>query len=356
MKSALAFYDAAKKTLAIIEKKEDEKALPPDIDKNLLNKALSEHTCTVCGQPLSIHGEYFIKKLIETFQVSSKTSNLLMSIRSELERIVKAAQRYPDEKQRLKDRHKNLEDQLTEVGVKLDDVDKRINRVGNKEEVRLKHKEREEHEELKNQNIEKRVLAKDQLKKAEDKKEDLLKELDKALAKDKECARLKQLIEFANQGRTVISDVEKDMMNEVRKKMEERTTFYFDELIWKKDTYDHISLDENFQLDLIHKDGYSCVGTTSAAERALLALSFTLALHEVSGFNSLLFIDTPVARVSDINRINFANVLCEVSKNKQIIMTFTPDEYSPEIKKVFEPAAKTNVELTLQDEKITKIK
>lgn len=356
MKATLAFYDVAKKALAIISKKEDEKALPPNIDKDLLQKSLGENVCTVCDQPLTAHGEDFIKKLIESFQVSSKTSNLLMGIRSELERIVKAALGYPEEKQRLKDRYKNLEDQLTEVGVRLDDVDKRINRVSNKEEVRIKHKEREEHEDLKKQNTEKLGVAKDQLKKAEDKKAELTNELNKALAKNKECARLRQLIDFANKGRNIIGDVEKDMMDEVRRKMEERTTYYFNELIWKKNTYDHIRLDKDFQLDLIHKDGYSCVGTTSAAERALLALSFTLALHEVSGFNSLLFIDTPVARVSDINRINFANVLCEVSKDKQIIMTFTPDEYSPEIKNIFDPAAKTKSELTLKDEKITVVK
>jgi len=69
-----------------------------------------------------------------------------------------------------------------------------------------------------------------------------------------------------------------------------------------------------------------------------------------------LFIDTPVARVSDINRVNFANVLCEVSKNKQIIMTFSPDEYSPEIKKIFDPAARTNVELNMVNEKVTVVK
>lgn len=142
------------------------------------------------------------------------------------------------------------------------------------------------------------------------------------------------------------------MMDEVRKKMEERTTYYFNELIWKKNTYARIKLDKDFQLDLIHKDGYSCVGTTSAAERALLALSFTLALHDVSDFNSLLFIDTPVARISDENRINFANVLCEVSKNKQLVMTFTPDEYSQEIRNIFEPVVRTNIELALKDEKI----
>lgn len=355
MKVTLTFYEIAKKSLAIIAQKEDEQALPPNIDKDLLQKALNEHTCTICHQPLSEQGENSIKKLIDSFQVSSKTSNLLMSIRSELERIKKSAIGYKEDKKRLLEKYKALEDQISEVGLKLDEVDKRINRVSNKDEVRLKHKEREEHEELKKQNMEKMGVAKDQLVKAQNKKAEWTTKLGNSLAKDKECARIRELIDFATRGRNVVGEIELDMMDEVRNKMEERTTYYFNELIWKEDTYDRIKLDKDFQLDLIHKDGYSCVGTTSAAERALLALSFTLALHEVSGFKSLLFIDTPVARVSDTNRINFANVLCEVSKNKQIIMTFTPDEYSPEIKKIFDQVAKTNVVLALRDEKITEI-
>lgn len=356
MKVTLTFYEVAKKALNIINKKKEEKALPPNIDKDLLKKAIDLHKCTVCDQPLSDHGKDFVEKLIESFQVSSQTSNLLMSIQSELERIVKAAETYQEDKKSMKGKYNSIEEQLSEIGIKLDDVDRRINRVSNKEEVRLKHTEREEHEELKKQNTEKLGVAKDSFKKYKEEKSKLSKDFDKAIAKDKECERLRQLIDFADKGRNVIGDVEKDMMDEVRKKMEERTTVYFMELIWKKNTYERIKLNEDFQLDLIHKDGYSCVGTTSAAERALLALSFTLALHEVSGFNALLFIDTPVARVSDINRTNFAKVLCEVSKNKQIIMTFTPAEYSPEIKSIFDPTAKTNVILDLENEETNIVK
>jgi len=356
MKTTLTFYTAAKKTLDIIAKKEEAKALPPNIDKALLQKALEEHTCTVCNQSLSEHEEDFIKRLIESFQVSSTTSHLLMGIRSELERIVKAAETYPEEKKNLREKYQRIEKQLNEVEVELGDVDKRINRISDKEEVKRRHTEREEHEELKRLNTEKLGVAKAQLTQAQDRKDALNKDLEKALAKDAECSRIRQLIDFATKGRRVIGSVEKDMMDEVRKKMEERTTYYFMKLIWKHNTYDRIVLNEEFHLDLIHKGGYSCVGTCSAAERCLLALSFTLALHEVSGFNSLLFIDTPVARVSDINRVNFANILCEVSKGKQIIMTFSPDEYSPEIKKIFDPAAKTNVELQMIGEKITVVK
>lgn len=356
MKITLTLYTTAKKTLSIIEQKEADNALPPNIDKAILLKALESHTCSICNQPLSKHEENLIKHLIDSYKVSSTTSHLLMSIRSELNRIVKTAESYPLKKRNLSEKYQRIEKQLNEVEIALGDVDKRINRISDKEEVKRRHNERQENEEIKKINIEKLGVSKNQLIKAKEEKEKLNKDLEKALTKDAECSRIKQLIEFATKGRNAIGSVEEDMMNEVRIKMEKRTTYYFMELIWKKNTYDKIVLNKEFQLDLIHKDGYSCVGTCSAAERCLLALSFTLALHEVSGFNSLLFIDTPVARVSDINRVNFAKILCEVSKNKQIIMTFSPDEYSPEIKKIFDPAARTNVELIMVDEKITVVK
>lgn len=356
MKTTLTFYPAAKKTLEIIESKEAANELPPNIDVELLQKALNDHICVICNQSLSISDENFIKKLIESIPVSSNTSHILMGIRNELQRMIKSAETYPEEKKSLCERYQRIEKDLASIGVELGDVDRRMNNVRDKNEVKRKHAEREEHDELKRQNTEKLGVAKAQLVQAEDKKSELKCALDRALAKDKECARLRQLIGFATNSRDIIGNVEKDMMDEVRRKMAERTTYYFTNLIWKKNTYACIELSDDFQLDLIHKDGYSCVGTTSASERGLLALSFTLALHEVSGFNSLLFIDTPVARVSDKNRINFANVLCEVSKKKQIIMTFTPDEYSPEIKRIFDPAARTNVELTLYDEKVTLLK
>ncbi len=356
MKTTLTFYIAAKKTLNIIAQKEADKALPPNIDKLLLLKALEDHTCTICNQSLTKHEEDFIKHLIDSYQVSSITSHLLISIRNELERIVKVAETYPTEKKNLIEKYQRIEKQLNDVETELGNVDNRINKISDKEEIKRRHNERQENEQIKKINIEKLGVAKDQLTKANEEKERLSKEFEKALARDNECSRIRQLIEFAKKGRSIIGCIEDDMMNEVRVKMEQRTTYYFMQLIWKKKTYDRIVLNNEFQLDLIHKDGYSCVGTCSAAERCLLALSFTLALHEVSGFNSLLFIDTPVARVSDINRINFAKVLCEVSKNKQIIMTFSPDEYSAEIRKIFNPVAKTNVELSMKDERVTVLK
>jgi len=119
----------------------------------------------------------------------------------------------------------------------------------------------------------------------------------------------------------------------------QRTFDTFSSLIWKEKTYKKVVIDDSFNIDLIHTDGYSCLGSCSAAERALLALSFTLSLHKVSGFEAPLVIDSPVGRVSDINRENFGKVLTKVSKGKQLVMLFTPSEYSDEIKPLFQKNA-----------------
>ena len=62
-----------------------------------------------------------------------------------------------------------------------------------------------------------------------------------------------------------------------------------------------------------------------------MTLSFTLGIHSISGFDAPLLIDTPLARTSGDNRVNFVEKLLEVSTVKQIIIIVTPDEYSPNV-------------------------
>ncbi len=99
-----------------------------------------------------------------------------------------------------------------------------------------------------------------------------------------------------------------------------------------------------------------CLYSCSAAEKELLALSFTIALHNVSGYDNLLFIDTPVGRVSDVNRENFARVLLEVSQGKQIILAFTPSEFSSEIKAVLNRNTISSYNQLASDEDVTTLK
>lgn len=356
MKIAISLYPAAKNTLDVILEKNKNHALPPDIDKRLLQSILIEHRCSVCGQNLQREEEDRVRGILDKIQVSSETSNILMLIRNELERIVELVRNYKTKKKEVLDELKRVSKALESCEQELQNTDNQISKFSDKDQIIIWHNQRKKHQELLDANKQKLNIQEFCLREKENSKINIDDELNKELSKQAECKKLDQQIKFLKKAEETVSKIEQEMMTEVRDKMQLRTMQYFSGLIWKKGVYDHITLDDKYQLDLIHHDGYSCVGSCSAAERSLLALAFTLALHEVSGFNALLFIDTPVARVSGPNRINFANVLKEVSREKQLIMTFAPDEYSDSVRNVFEPIASTFRHLCMNsEEEITTI-
>ena len=350
MKIGFSLYAAAHNTLEIIKEKEMQNALPPNIDKELLKNILNQHKCIICGRLLDKEDEVHINDIIKQIQVSSETSNLLMLIRNKLEDTVLAVKKYKTQKDKLMKELKETEVDLDRCEQNLQDVDNQISKFSDKAQVVQWHLERKTHQELLKTNQGKLSILKYCLEDTTKQRETAEIEMNNELSKDKEYERIKQLVQFLKKSHDIVSKIECEMMSDVKDKMQSRTMQFFSDLIWKKGIYDHITLDSKYQLDLIHRDGYSCVGSCSAAERSLLALSFTLALHEVSGFNALLFIDTPVARVTSQNRVNFANVLQKVSTEKQLIMAFTPDEYSESIRKVFTPAASSAVHLSMNSE------
>jgi DNA sulfur modification protein DndD len=105
----------------------------------------------------------------------------------------------------------------------------------------------------------------------------------------------------------------------------------------------------SYDISVYNKEGTEMTGSLSATEQMALAYAFTLAIHNASGKNCPLVIDSPLGRVSDKNRENMAEALRDVSKTKQIIMLFTPDEYSDEVRTIYDGVA-TVKELVLSDD------
>ena len=181
-------------------------------------------------------------------------------------------------------------------------------------------------------------------------------EYDDALKNAAEHENTKKYWEFAQKSYSVLECVISDMTGTARMNIAKRTEELFKELIWKKDVYGKVELSEDYGLKLYHEyNNKSCLDSCSASETELLALAFTLAVHEISGYDSFLLIDTPVGRVSDSNRKNFAKVLLDISTKKQIILEVTPSEYSEEIKDVLNSKVLSGyVKLSLNDNNVKK--
>ncbi len=105
------------------------------------------------------------------------------------------------------------------------------------------------------------------------------------------------------------------------------------ELIWKKKSFTAVNINENYNISVIDKRGNEAIGSLSAGERQVLALSFMSALNIVSGFDTPLIIDTPLGRISKEPRENIASILPGYLKNKQVLLLVTETEYSEGVRK-----------------------
>lgn len=353
----LAMYRVNERTKSYIADKDTRGKLPPDVDIDLLRQSLSSHICAICNQPFSEDSSavQHMNELLTRYEVTTDVSNKLSEIKNDISRAVENAHAYMEEKAKLLSEIKGKEKELNDLVAENERLTIRIRGCSSAEQVADWMDERKLLSEAIRRNDQKIGSYNEMIKNIDAEIEEELKKEKKALDETKSLDELKKYKAFAEDAQRIIASIEAEIISDVKSQMETETMRLFDDLIWKENTYGRIEFDDNFKLNLFSKGtNISCIDTTSAAERELLALAFTIALHRVSGHDSPLFIDTPVGRVSDSNRINFAKTLVDVSTQKQIVLAFTPSEYSDEIKGDFNTSTLSSlVKLVTVEEEIT---
>jgi DNA sulfur modification protein DndD len=207
----------------------------------------------------------------------------------------------------------------------------------NDDKIRKWYEELEENQKNLSSEIQKLAEREHSKKDKEKIQKELKEKLDKEISKQDKLKIIERKISFCSKAISIVSNTKVNIMNSTKEKINDKTNEYFFELVWKDSSFAKINFDEEYNMKLIHNIGYDCLGTIGAAERELLALSFTLALHSVSGFNAPIIVDTPVARVDNENRENFGNVFVNITgSEKQAIILFTPSEYSDSISKIID--------------------
>ena len=349
----LYLYPSFKKALTYIQEKEEEGVINTNIDIDIIRRCLEQDHCVVCDEDLTEQAREHLEELERNVKTSSTATKMFATMRAELQRAMNDALNYQKEKEILVQKYNHLTDEIDELeeeNERKSEIIKKCSDIKNAESMML---EKEDHEDAMQANLQKLGKYKQSLEDIDKRIKELENEYRQLESEAKVDEELKKCRDFAMEAMSIIVSIETEMASDVKSRMEHETMSIFDELIWKKNTYSHVELDHNFRFQLFNNDGKSCFGTCSAAEKELLALAFTIALHKVSGYNNLLFIDTPVGRVSDINRSNFASVLKEISRNKQIILAFTPSEYSDEIKAVMNDTVVSSFNYLTSDEAST---
>ena len=351
----LNLWSTIKNTVDIINTKRENNELPPNINLELLEDILEKGVCKVCGRALDTISINKIEDTLNKITLSSSIAQKLIEIESPLKMLLEKVNSLKKALEEVNKEIVDLEEEMEDIEERKNEINKKISGYDDREEIKKKYKERLDQKEVLESNIERRATLIAQKKNVEKEYDKAKEALAKALKMDQQIKNLTKQIEFCNKAINVIERSKNKIMNDVRLKIEKGTKEIFFNLIWKKDTFKDIVIDDNYNLKLYHVLDYECLDTISAAERELLALSFTLALHKVSGFEFPIIIDTPVARVSDTNRENFAKVLLKVCEMKQVILLFTPDEFSKNIEKTFTNEVCNKYKLNPSNERETKL-
>ena len=351
----LNFYPRAKATYEYIQRKQDTGTLPPSIDKEQVKTLLNQHmkNCPVCNGVIDDRAISHLRSLLERLDVSSATSNFLMEIKAGLEMIIDKCRAFPDEYQGIVDRDNYYAETIAEKKSALDDISAFLSKYSDengKIDVQRIENERKRAEKKKDANIERLALNKRDIELKQELLAEKREEREKAEEKIKDKSQYSAQVSILRKLRDKFDVIQSQIMGDIKKDIQAQTWNRFSSMIWKKKTFGSISINDSYELSVYNLEGNEMTGSLSATEYMALAYSFTLAIHDASGKNCPLVVDSPLGRVSDDNRVNMANELLKVAKQKQIIMLFTPDEYSDEVKNLYDEAAASIREINLSSD------
>lgn len=344
-----ALYSAIKGLYKYIQEQDSHGKLPPRIDKFLLESIEKHKHCCICDQDLSDHSYNFIQELRKELEVSSETSALLNKTVVVLRQYLTKLSCYQSKRDALMGEIKGLRKRYNEYLEEEKQLNLYLMNIPNTEAITKAIGDKKEYQKKRDE-IVKQQGAEDAHKKELDNQYVAQDKILKALIeKNKQLEKINTQAEYCKKCRNILKETRLELLAESRYEMEQETLSTFTKLLWKKDAFSKVEILEDYTFRLLDIYGSQTLGSCSAAERALLALSFTLALQKVSMHDSLLFIDTPIGRVDSDNRLNFINTLCEIAKTKQVILTFTPTEYDEKVAAALQNQYASFSKLTIED-------
>ena len=350
----LSLYPRIKHTLDMIKRKEADGDLPPAIDKDQVRRLLEhlDEPCPLCNGVIGETGREHLESLLERISVSSHTSNFLKEIKGALEIYVENGESFKEKLNELRQDGDDIKARKDATATRIQEISSLLTNYGSENDhlniAKIEAKRKSVRDRLKDLNTSSGLIRND------------IKYYEECFArKDKD---LKAAIQTANTNKDIknqvevihtlfekFSEVKKQIMDEMRIEIENTTWSIFDSMIWKKQTFGEIKIDDLYNVTVYSTDGVEMTGSLSATEQMALAYAFTLAIHKASGKNCPLVIDSPLGRVSDDNRENMARALQKISQEKQIIMLFTPDEYSAPVRALYDGMADVR-ELSLSED------
>ena len=344
-----ALYPALKKFYDYIKKQEKAGNLPPKVDRKLVESIRDSKVCSICGNHLDTEHLKYVLSILEKLEVSSATSAELNKASIAIRNIFEQMKGYSRKKNDLLKETARIKDELTKAEGFRAELEAFLRTIPNTDEISHAIDNREicvNQLTSESQRLGREKLYLEQYEREAKAAQD---ELDKAMKNNSAMAIYSKQMDFCNKSLRILRATKDEILTECRQDMQKETFEIFSRLIWKKGAFSKVNILEDYSFQLLDSYNEQTLGSCSAAERALLALSFTIALQKTSEHDSLLYIDTPLGRVGERNRVNFMQVLLDIAGSKQVILSFTPTEYDDNVRAQLEQKYSSYCELNYEN-------
>ncbi|MHA1409658.1 MAG: AAA family ATPase [Candidatus Odinarchaeia archaeon] len=327
-------YEPIINLLSIIKESEEAGSIPPEYRKPFLQKLLDNKEC-ICGENLKKNkkAREKIEKLLDEYDEIGELSRLLIRLEGNIYSIISDIDKFKDDRKKYNKQIRKLNEEIKRDNKELKKIEEKIKGIDKDEVTRLNIARDEWFNKIQEINVQ--IGKKEHELSDFDKKIKVLEsDYQKELKKDERSTELANIREFCDEVLKVANNIKNDIMIEIKDELEEKTKNQFFSLIWKKDDYKDVKIDDNYNVSVVHISGQEGIGTLSAGEGIILALSFMAAINSVSGFDVPIIIDTPLSRIDQEPREKIAANLPDFLPEKQVTMLVTTVEYTKPIQKL----------------------
>ena len=346
-----ALFDPIYNSYISIEKSIKKDAIPENIRDQLL-KYIKDNGQCICGADLKEHPEC-IDEIEQGLKAEDKINSDFRDESEEFEKILKKLKKIP--------KIEEISEEITSKESYLELLDSKLDKISedlmNADEDKVREYEgfykqfKTEYENI-SADLEDEIVRYKNLK---DNLDSLKKQYDEISYLDGKRKKINRKIEFCNKLESVMFDLEDEVRNHIKNKVNKKTKKQFIGL--KGDEYSDVLLDDEYNVTVIENSGEERnTDDISDGIENLLALSFIMALHSINGFDLPLIIDAPFEKLDNTQRLNFIKNLHSFTKDRQVLFLFTDSQYTSEVRANMKKVVLDEYELIKIDNKKTIIK
>ena len=321
-----------------IETARTKKVLPPPYKPEALEELLAQAVC-ICGRDLEANSDSckHVESLLAKFAGLSEIGTLLSELQQPLQYVKARIDGSPETLQSTQERIKSA---LSDESKAMEQLSVIKQKLAGHDDAQISFIAKK-HDEAKKA-LESLLLQIGSLERQlEDQRERLAlirKDIENEATSKEKSREALQRQRFAEATLNTARGMYENFSDQVREKVAEELNEEFQSMIWKKNFFKPVQIDDDYRVLVSPKKfDVEWRNALSAGETACLAFAFSLTLSNVAGFSYPMVVDSPLGRLDSEVKEFVSSVLAKAlqsevdSEGKQILLLMTDSEYNAEV-------------------------